>query len=147
MINHFAAAAIFSTLLFVGAACEQPTLPDKNPAETPQETVPTQDQQIKTELFFGRSIPEGGVVTDSMWESFRENVLKDYFSGYTEVDAEGYWTNGAGASESEQSKVVIYLHNDTRDEYAKIDSVILIYKSEYEQESVLQIHTDVEAEF
>jgi len=105
-----------------------------------------ESQQVKTEQYFGRSSTSGDI-TDAQWEQFRDEVLKEKFSGYTELDADGYWTGTNNESVSEKSKVIIYLHENRAEENAKIDSVKSAYKTQFDQESVLEISTIVEAEF
>lgn len=50
---------------------------------------------IKTELYFGMS-KNNGVVTEQDWKEFKANVLSKKFSGYTEVNSKGFWTNPKG---------------------------------------------------
>lgn len=101
---------------------------------------------IKTELYFGMS-KKNGVVTEQDWNTFKAACLDKKFSGYTEVNAKGFWTNPNNITVSENSKLIIYLNKGTTSDSIAIADVINKYKVEFDQESVLKIETPVKAVF
>lgn len=101
---------------------------------------------IKTELFFGLS--EGNkTISESEWASFKVEFLDKKFSGYTEVNSKGFWTNPSNIKVSEHSKLIIYLNKGTQSDSLAIVYVINSYKKKFNQESVLKIETPVKASF
>ena len=101
---------------------------------------------VKTELYFGMS-KKNGVVTEQEWKGFKANILSKKFSGYTEVNSKGFWTNPKGETVSENSKLIIYLNKGTASDSIAIAYVIDNYKVKFDQESVLKINTPVKAVF
>jgi|WetSurMetagenome_2_1015567.scaffolds.fasta_scaffold507533_2 hypothetical protein len=105
-----------------------------------------QQKMIQTDLYFGLSNADGPISTDQ-WDSFKTATIDKYFDGYTEVDCKGFWKNDAGVSLNESTKLIIFIHNKSSDEFEKIDSVISLYKTQFDQESVLQVNKKISAEF
>ncbi|MFK7748706.1 MAG: DUF3574 domain-containing protein [Kordia sp.] len=105
-----------------------------------------QSNHIKTELYFGLS-KENGIVTEQEWNTFKAMYLNKKFSGYTELNSEGFWTNPQGKTVSENSKLIIYLNKGTKQDSIAIAYVIENYKKQFNQESVLKIETLVNAAF
>lgn len=103
-------------------------------------------KQVKTELYFGRDNDEGGV-TDEQWTAFRNQTLAPVMTGFTEVDAKGYWIGEGNKVYNESSKVIIYVHEATPAEESKLDSLIQVYKTQFDQEAVLQIDQKVRFTF
>lgn len=100
----------------------------------------------KTELFFGLSA-KNGEITQAQWLSYKTHTLNKLFEGYTEVDATGFWTNAVNETQSEGSKLIIYLNKNTRKDRANIKKAIAEYKRLFDQESVLIVNTRVRAKF
>lgn len=101
--------------------------------------------QIQSELYFGRAKPDAEM-TDAEWEDFRNNALAIALPGFTEIDATGHWL-GDGTVYNEKSKLVIYLHDRSKREEATLDSLIQVYKTRFQQESVLQVDQRVKGTF
>jgi hypothetical protein len=108
-------------------------------------TLPAKKRIIKTEIYFGLS-SKFGPVSDSAWHSFRKNISKN-FHGYTELSARGYWTDSMGNPVNEETAIVIYIHEYSNVENAKIDSLIYQYKKIFHQESVLKTDQEVKISF
>lgn len=109
----------------------------------------SQSDMIETDLYFGRSQPNGGMVTDSAWKSFKEkqidNILKN---GSTIEDATGNWRNPkTGKVVTEPTEVVIFLHADSSQISKQIDSLRNLYKTMFRQQSVLRVDKKISAEF
>lgn len=102
----------------------------------------------ETALYFGMSGPDGPV-SESQWQNFRDSVLVPAFSeGFTVVDGDGFWRHPeTQTSVSEPSKVVIRVHEKQRNDVEAIAAVIKTYKTDFKQDSVLQVDTPVCAAF
>lgn len=101
---------------------------------------------IKTELYFGLS-KKNGVVTAEEWNTFKVNYISKRFSGYTEIQSKGFWTNPKGETVSENSRLIIYLNEGSTQDSLDIVYVINNYKQLFDQEAVLKIDTPVKAIF
>lgn len=106
----------------------------------------SQNNYIKTELYLGLSEGESDFPKEK-WEEFKLNVLNSKLSGYTEIEGNGFWKNDEGETFLNKANIIIYLHKDTEEETAKIDSIIDLICIEFDQESVLKIDHEVVAKF
>lgn len=98
---------------------------------------------VSHQLFMGRSIADGDVVSDADWDSFLADIVTPRFpDGLTVLDGRGQWRNSAGVIEKEQSKVLIILAPQGEDAMRLIDEVSDEYKSRFNQESVLRVVED-----
>ncbi|AGF91125.1 hypothetical protein S-CBP2_0004 [Synechococcus phage S-CBP2] len=77
------------------------------------------------QLFLGRNIPTGGVVTDDQFDTFLQHVP---FDGFTITDAVGYWKG-----EPEATKVLTVC-TDVDD--ARVMQTAELYKGMFQQEAV-----------
>ncbi|MGH7720570.1 MAG: DUF3574 domain-containing protein [Gemmatimonadaceae bacterium] len=99
-------------------------------------------------LYFGRSIGDTAVVTDSAWQAFvRETLIHAFPEGATTWDAAGQWRAPDGTLVREQSFVVELLHLVTPDVEQRVQAVIDEYKRRFAQQSVLRMVTSVRASF
>ncbi len=89
-------------------------------------------QDVDT-LYFGTSRP-GGVVSDTEWKTFVDEVITPAYPGFTEWKAVGHW-RGA----EEPSHVVQIAHLSRRAQDERIIHIISEYKRRFQQESVLWI--------
>ena len=115
-------------------------------AQTPAaETTANSEAYVREELYFGRSQPGGGEVTEEQWQKFVDTEVTPRFpDGLTVVDAYGQFLNSAGILAREDSKVLILLYVSTPERERSIQEIIDAYKSKFQQESVLRV-TDVPA--
>jgi len=103
---------------------------------------------VDDRLYFGRTIPGGGTVSDADWEDFLRRVVTPRFpDGLTVWSAEGQWRDGSGAIVSEKSFVLELLHPDDRAVDAAIEEIIARYREMFRQESVLQVRTPAQLRF
>ncbi len=109
-------------------------------------TVRMKHNYVKTELYFGLS-DSGKEITEGEWNLFKNNYIDKVFSGYTEINSKGFWTNKNSITTSEKSKVIIYLNKGTSKDSLDITRIINAYKEKFNQESVLKIETKVNALF
>ena len=126
MIAHFLTRSltplIFGTIAFISNIAEASPL-------------------IQKDLFFGRNISSGGVVSEEQFETFVDQVITPRFpnNGLTILDGEGQFRNNAGMIIEEPSKIVTLFVEDTSATQAGINEVILAYLNQFNQESVLQV--------
>ncbi len=102
----------------------------------------------ETTLFFGLS-RVGGEVTEAEWAAFQKNHLEPAFAeGFTVINGDGYWrVPETGKSVSEKSKILIRVHSGSSDDLAAIAGVINTYKTQFDQESVLRMESEVCTDF
>jgi Protein of unknown function (DUF3574) len=99
-------------------------------------------------LYFGRSIGDTAVVTDSAWNGFVRGVLTPAFpEGATVWDAAGQWRAPNGDLVREPSFVVELVHLVTPDTEARVQQVMADYKRRFDQQSVLRLVTNAWAGF
>jgi hypothetical protein len=91
----------------------------------------------QAELFFGRDIPTGGMVTDRDWQSFLdEEVTPRFPDGLTVEDASGQWRDRNGIVREASKRLTIVL-SGASGEQAKLSEVRQAYKARFKQNSVL----------
>jgi len=79
------------------------------------------------QLFCGRDIPNGGVVTDEMFNSFIKDELDTVFDGYTISNVRGMWKG--------QPEITNCISSCT-DRYNDVLAIANAYKQLFEQDSV-----------
>jgi hypothetical protein len=95
-------------------------------------------------LYFGRSIGDTAVVSDTAWTRFMRDVITPAFpDGATVWDAAGQWRAPDGSQVQERSFVVELAHRVTADVEGRVQRVIDEYKRRFAQQAVLRIVTDV----
>ena len=95
----------------------------------------------RSELFFGKSIPGGGAVTDAAFAQFLDQEVTPRFpAGFTVVPAMGQYreTNGMIDHEASDMLILFYLRTSTNDASKKIDEIRTAYDKTFRQESVLR---------
>lgn len=103
----------------------------------------------ETQLYFGQSIPNGGMVTAEQWNSFVENYIsKVYKEGSTILDATGGWFDpDAKKLIKEPTYIVISYHKPSSTLSKQIDSLRYWYKTLFQQQSVLRVDKKVKVSF
>lgn len=93
---------------------------------------------IRAELFFGRNIPGGGVVSQEQFQVFVDDVITPRFpAGLTIVDTDGQFRDSSNTIIEEESKSITLLLEDTVENETAIDEIITAYIQQFNQESVL----------
>lgn len=130
----FRAAALLLPLL--GAACAAPgATPPACPAGTEAATV--------AEAYFGRSLRDGGEVTEAQWANFLAEIVTPAFpDGLTALDGYGQWRNREGRILQERSKVfvVVLPGQDAAAARRRLLSVEEAWKARSRQQSVLTVY-------
>lgn len=106
-------------------------------------------RMIETSLYFGLAKPDGGQVTEEEWNRFKEErlaaVLKD---GSTVFRAVGNWYDSdARKLITEPTYVVVYFYKNSKAHSLRIDSLRNVYKTLFQQQSVLRVDKKVTAKF
>ncbi len=103
---------------------------------------------IETQLYFGLS-KSHGAVSAREWEGFVEREVTPRFpEGFTILDARGFWLSAqAKHTISENSKVLIRVHDGAAKDNEAIGAIIESYKRAFAQESVLRVDGAICAAF
>jgi len=108
-----------------------------HPAPCPSGTA----AMVRDVLYFGRSIPGGGVVSEAEWTQFVVEVVTPAFpQGFTITTGTGQWQDAGGNVVSEPSMIFSVLHPDTQVDEAKITGIGERYRVLFHQEAVLHEH-------
>lgn len=100
---------------------------------------------LRSELFFGRSAPNGHEVSESEWQGFLKEAISPRFpNGFTVEDGVGQWKSG-GAVIGERSKHVLIVHPPGQS--GDIEAIRALYKARFHQQSVLRFDTEGCASF
>lgn len=132
-------AAIF---LLIVAVAQLPLHASSFTISEPDFTVLSVEKYLRTELFMGLSKPDGGIVSDSEWEQFLDEVVTPAFpKGYTVLDAVGRFRGNDGKTISEESRVLIILYPkaDKKESRRKIEEIRAAYIKRFEQEAVIRM--------
>ena len=101
--------------------------------------ITLKDSLVKTELYFGLSIPGGGHITDEEWNNFIDKYITTSFpKGLTIIDDHGQWKSG-GKIIKEDSRLIILFHVNNKESDEKIEMIREKYKELFRQESVLKV--------
>lgn len=104
---------------------------------------------VETNLYFGQSKPNGGMITEKEWNSFRENeIAKVFKEGSTVVNVTGNWFDPEKHTLiTEPTYLVIYFYKRSSKVSRQIDSLRNWYKEKFQQQSVLRVDKKVKALF
>jgi hypothetical protein len=120
-----------------GASDQQPVVQRRMPEAARSEALPF----ARTELFFGTAKPDG-VVTDEEFRAFiDEEVTPRFPDGLTLIKGDGQFKGSDGIIVKEQSFVLILLYaaDGYTDSSRRIDRIRRLYRSRFQQESVLRV--------
>ena len=99
-------------------------------------------------MFFGRSRPGGGTVSDEEWSDFlAAEVTPRFPDGLTVLDGAGQWRDGSGAIGREGAKLLIVLAAPGADAVRRTEEIAEAYKRAFDQQSVLRAIQTVCAAF
>lgn len=107
-----------------------------------------QSDTVADQLFFGRSIPGGGTVSDSAWSGFlREVVTPRFPAGLTVLQAYGQWREDDGRIAREESMVLEIVHPAGPAADADLREIAEEYKRRFRQEAVMRVTLPVRQRF
>jgi len=103
---------------------------------------------VRDALYFGRSIPGGGVVSDSAWNAFLAEVVTPAFpDGFSILSGKGQWRGADGTIASEEGFIFTVHHPEGDSGEAKVLQIAERYRVIFHQEAVLHEHAAVCAQF
>lgn len=106
---------------------------------------------IKTELYFGMSIPTGGKVSQCKWNKFvKENITPNFPEGSTILKAKGQWLDDSTKTTiSEKSRVfiVVYTQSQQQDTDEKLKQISSAYIKLFNQQGVMRVDEEVQVQF
>lgn len=134
------------------AGCAEPAVLQPQGQAQPQPyacLLPGEQRMLVAELFFGRSIPGRGPLTEAEWTEFAaQTVTPNFPDGFTAFDGEGQWQNPAtGRISRERSKILLVAAKRSPDLAPRLSAVIDAYKTQFHQQSVGIITRDSCAAF
>ena len=130
-------------LVLLAAIClwHEPTFA-QTPAPARAAAAVKAEKFLRTELYFGRSVPDGTLVSDEDWNRFLADIVTPRFpDGFTILKANGQYREKSGRIITEPSCVLIFLYpRKTRTESRmKIEEIRSAYVNQFNQESVLRM--------
>jgi hypothetical protein len=100
---------------------------------------------IRTELYFGTSIPGGGEVSDAEWNAFLDAEITPRFpDGLTVLEGFGQFLTSEGVIAEEDSIVLIIFHpaEFVGESSDAIEEIRESYETGFDQESVLRVDAE-----
>jgi hypothetical protein len=128
---------LFCLLVFGGILSAQTT--GTAPARVPEAKA---EKFYRTELYFGRSKPDGSLVTEEEWKIFLADTVTPRFpNGFTSIRAMGQYRDKNGRIITEPSEVLIFLYSSgsKNESRARIEEIRTAYIKRFNQESVLRV--------
>jgi hypothetical protein len=105
----------------------------------------TAPSMVSDRLFFGRSIPGGGEVTEAQWAKFVADVIVPRFpDGFAVWRGTGHWRGDDGAAVSEQTCVLETWHRPDATVDAKLAEIAQAYRQQFNQDAVILDRTPIE---
>lgn len=139
--RRLAMASLFLTI-FAALPSASPTAQVSSAAGTrhPPPACPAPlERWTQVDLYLGRSIAKGGVVTEGMFRRFLAEVVTPRFpDGLSVLDVAGQFRDSRGRIVREPSKLLVLLVPDRVAAAARIAAVVERYKRRFSQESVLR---------
>jgi uncharacterized protein DUF3574 len=130
-------AAALSALSGCGGPAPAPPQAQAQP-EPYKCLLPGEQRMLVAELFFGRSIPGRGPLTEAEWADFAARTVTPHFpDGFTVFDGEGQWRDPAtGRIAHERTKILLVAAKRQPDLTPRLSAVIDAYKAQFHQQSV-----------
>jgi hypothetical protein len=106
-------------------------------------TEPAVRTMVADRLIFGRSIPDGDLVSEEQWEAFLEEVVTPRFpEGLTVWRAEGQWSDPQGTLVEEPVIVIEIVHPASAWADSAMAAIAGEYRRRFRQDAVLRVTTD-----
>ena len=137
-----AASGFLAASLYVAAMAVAAPIDGTQPVAFAERgfTCPADRIMNRVELVFGTAKANGVVVSDADWNGFLESEVTPRFpEGLTVLKALGQWRNANGKIEKEASRILAILHRPAESADQSIDSIRAIFKTRFQQESVMRI--------
>jgi len=101
---------------------------------------PATRRMVRLELLFGMSTPDGRTIAPEAWQAFVDTEVTPRFpQGLTVMTGRGQWRGSAGTIAKEQSQLLIVWYPAAADNEEKIEAIRTVYKTRFNQESVMRV--------
>jgi hypothetical protein len=131
--------ALAAVALLGLAACTTPP-----PAAAPEVCAAPLKPALQVELYFGRTMDKGRMVSEAEWAGFlAEEVTPRFPAGLSVADVEGQWQGPSGRIGRERSKLLIVVVFDAPSHGSKVQAIVDTYKQRFLQQSVLRVERTV----
>ncbi|HVL24159.1 MAG TPA: DUF3574 domain-containing protein [Thermomicrobiales bacterium] len=100
---------------------------------------------IRSELYFGTSMPDGSMIPESEWRAFLDEEITPRFpAGLTVLEGYGQFLNSRGVIKKETSIVLIifYPADTVAESSASLEEIRDAYETKFDQESVLRADSE-----
>jgi hypothetical protein len=105
-------------------------------------------QWMKTEIYFGRSIPAGGHISDSDFPDFLGKLMtKEFPKGLTVLNAYGKMEKASGAVVKQPTVVIVIVHEKNQSNSMKVQRTIDAYRSRFRNLQVMSLSSPTEPRF
>ncbi len=102
----------------------------------------------RSEIFFGRNVPGGGLVSEAQFNEFLKDTVTRFFPlGMTVYDAYGQMKDPAGAIVRQDTRVVLLVHPAGGPEEKALQEIITVYRSRFGKPQVMALQTRTEPRF
>lgn len=136
----FHKTTITAALLLLLSGCTSGTKMSPN---TAQPCAPG-DIMTQSTLYFGLNRPAGPEITATEWQQFVDNDVTPRFrEGLTVFNANGQWLGKDGKLAREPSKALMLIHISDAESNNNIEKLRSIYKSRFNQDSVMRVDQKV----
>ncbi len=111
-------------------------------AAAPIPVVAKVEKFYRTELYFGRSKPDGSMIPDEEWRDFLSETVSPRFpDGFTVLKGIGQYREKSGRIITEPSEILVILYPSKakKESRAKIEEIRSAYIKRFDQESVLRM--------
>jgi hypothetical protein len=99
-----------------------------------------QEAAVQELVYFGTSIPAGGVVSADDWRQFLADTVTPRFpDGLSVWQAAGQWRASSGEIAREDSYVLNLTHPDTAEANTAVRELMAVYRERFRQEAVLRV--------
>ena len=93
---------------------------------------------VRDALFFGQSIPGGGLIAEGEWERWlAEQVTPAFPSGFTVLAASGQWREATGAIAKEPTRILVLVHPPSAGTDSTLRGIKADYMQRFLQEAVM----------
>jgi hypothetical protein len=108
----------------------------------------TEAAWTKTELYLGRNMPGGKMISREEWTDFLDSVVTRLFpKGLTAFEAYGQMQHEDGTIERQSTQVVALVHPRDAASEAAVREVITIFREKFKGAQVMYLSSPVAPEF
>ena len=101
--------------------------------------APGEEHSVHDLLYFGTATPTGTVSPEAWSQFLADTVTPRFPDGLTAWPASGQWRSGSGALVQEGSYVLSLVHPEAASADQAIGELVAVYKTRFQQESVLRV--------